>query len=35
MKHTGHQEQLNAKVATMGLACGMVMSSYLIDLNTK
>jgi hypothetical protein len=35
MKHIGHQEQLNAKVATLELASGMVMSAYLIDLNTK
>jgi hypothetical protein len=35
MKHTGHQEQLNTKVATLELASGMVMSAYLIDLNTK
>ena len=35
MKHTGHQEQLNAEVATLELASDMVMSAYLIDLNTK
>jgi hypothetical protein len=35
MKHTGHQKQLNPKVATLELASGMVMSAYLIDLNTK
>jgi len=35
MKHTVYQEQLNAKVATTGLAGGMVISAYLFDLNTK
>ena len=35
MKHTGHQEQLNAKVATLELASSMVVPIYLSDLNTK
>jgi len=35
MKYTVYQEQLNAKVATLDLAIGMVISAYLIDLNTK
>jgi hypothetical protein len=35
MKHTVYQEHLNAKVAVLGLASGMVISAYLFDLNTK
>ena len=35
MKNTVHQEQLKAKVAVLELASSMVMSAYLIDLNTK
>jgi hypothetical protein len=35
MKYPVYQEQLNAKVATLELASGIVISAYLIDLNTK
>jgi hypothetical protein len=35
MKYTVYQEQLNAKIATLDLASGMVIPAYLIDLNTK
>ena len=35
MKLTVYQEHLNAKVAVLRLASGMVISAYLFDLNTK
>jgi hypothetical protein len=35
MKNTVHQEQFNAKVATLELASSMVVPIYLFDLNTK